>query len=245
MGLVPSAASIQRTVDEGADQAGESFSRPSHDGRVLLTNNLFPLQAAPRQIPIHYISTFAVFPDDEFVRIGSAAAFVPPTDGSNGYTASRWASEQLLERSATSLKLPSSIHRFLPAPKVDSPKFLLDEFIHFVDLSGSIPDMSDWEGRIDMVRSEEAAKWIHSSVSSSGNTTTGPQFSHLQSIVGLDVAALRNYIIQQRGDRGLKEMPGLAWIGRIKALGFPYFITSQQATVGGGAGEGGVFESRR
>lgn len=99
--------------------------------------------------------------------------------------------------------------------------------------------MSDWEGRIDMIHAEQAAHWIHQSAS--GSTS---QFSHLKSPVAVDVATLRDYISLQRGNRGLQQMPGLAWIGRIKALGFPYFLTSQQATVGGIA-DGGAFETRR
>lgn len=144
-----------------------------------------------------------------------------------------------MERSAASLGLPSYIYRFLPAAKVATPKFVLDEFVRFVDVSGIVPNMSDWEGRIDMIRAEQAADWIHSSVSGSDG-----QFSHLESPVAVDVAALRSYITAQRGDRGLKQMPGLAWIGRIKTLGFPFFLTSQQATVGSSV-DGGAFESKR
>lgn len=195
-------------------------------------------QAAPRQVPIHYISTIGVFPGESTEAV-SATAFTPPVDGSNGYVSSRWASEQLLERSLASLGVPSSIYRFLPAAKLDSPKDVLDEFVRFVDVSGIVPEMSDWEGRIDMIRADDAAKWVHESMSS-----TAAQFSHLESPAAIGVAELRNYISEQRGDRKLETMPGLAWIGRIKALGFPYFLTSQQATVGGNV-EGAAFESRR
>lgn len=205
-------------------------------GAVIYANSL--LQAAPRHVPIHYISTIGVFPGESTDAV-SAAAFTPPVDGSNGYVSSRWASEQILERSSASLGVPSSIYRFLPAAKLDSPKDVLDEFIRFVDISGIVPEMSDWEGRIDMIRADAAAKWLQDSI-----TGSAIQFSHLESPAAVEVAALRNYISEQRGDRKLEAMPGLAWIGRIKALGFPYFLTSQQATVGGNV-DGAAFESRR
>ena len=225
--------------------------RPSN---VHPTKELVKL-AAPRHIPIHYISTVGVLPQGTAADAVSAAAYVPPVDGTNGYVASRWASERILERSAASLGLSTSVYRFLPSAQQVSPKRELDEFVRFIDVSGVIPDLSGWEGRIDMIPAEQAAHWLCESIlleqrvdeKKPAAAAAATQFLHYESPIVINVAELRTYVEQQRGDRGLERMPGLGWIGRIKALGFDYFLASQEATVESSAGgEGGAkFESRR
>lgn len=214
---------------------------------VNATSELIKL-AAPRRVPIHYISTVGVLPwataraDSPM----SAAFNVPPTDGSNGYIASRWASERMLERSAENMGVPISIYRFLPSAQHASSKQVLDQLVRFVDVSEVIPDLSGWEGRMDMVPATQAANWLAGSIlpkAQSKLTAATTQFFHHESPITINVGELRTQIQQERGDRGLERMPGLRWIGRIKELGFEYFLTSQEASV---QGDGGVrFESRR
>lgn len=214
---------------------------------VHATKELIKL-AAPRRVPIHYISTVGVLPwaTARADRPISAAFNVPPTDGSNGYIASRWASERMLERSAESLGVPISIHRFLPSAQHASSKQVLDELVGFVDVSGVIPDLSGWEGRMDMVPAGQAANWLGKSIlleSQSKLTAAAIHFFHYESPISINVGELRAHLKQERGDRALERMPGLRWIGRIKELGFAYFLTSQEASV---QGDGGArFESRR
>ncbi|KAL9605858.1 MAG: hypothetical protein Q9179_000968 [Wetmoreana sp. 5 TL-2023] len=213
--------------------------------------------AALRQIPIHYISSVGVLPwgtatvEDAI----SAADNVPPTDGSNGYVASRWASERILERSSKSLGMKSSIYRFLPSTEKPSPKEALDEFVRFIDVSGVYPNMTGWEGRIDMVPAQQAANWLcdallRSSASSTATATDAEnkkvEITHYSSPITIDLADLQTHICQARGGgKGMETIPGLKWIGRIKALGWDYFLTTQEATVGGQEAGGAVFESRR
>ncbi|KAL7941948.1 hypothetical protein V8C42DRAFT_360388 [Trichoderma barbatum] len=208
--------------------------RPSN---VQSTKELVKL-AAPRHIPIHYISTVGVLPQDTTEAV-SAAVYAPAVDGTNGYVASRWASERILERSSEELGVPASIYRFLPASQKLSPVEVLDEFVRFVDVLGIMPEMNDWEGRIDMAPATQAADWISKSIF---EASTGVRVSHFESPIAIDVAEMRAYLEKQRGDRGLEQMPGLRWIGRLKVNGFNYFLTSQQATVGNSTGG---FESRR
>ncbi|KAL8721594.1 MAG: hypothetical protein Q9225_001758 [Loekoesia sp. 1 TL-2023] len=226
---------------------------------VLRPTNVHPTKelvklAAPRRIPIHYISTVGVVPRETAADAVSAAAYIPPVDGTNGYIATRWASERILERSAESLGLPVSVYRFLPSSQQPSPKQELDEFVRFVDVSGIMPDFGGWEGRLDMVPAEQAAHWLYESIlveqqidESKQTAAAATQFLHYESPIAIDVADLKIYIEQQREDRGLERMPGPRWIGRIKALGFNYLFTSQEITVESKAesDKGAKFESRR
>ncbi|KAL8654407.1 MAG: hypothetical protein Q9226_003450 [Calogaya cf. arnoldii] len=225
---------------------------------VLRPINVHPTKeliklAAPRQIPIHYISTMGVLPREKVATSASIASsafpgYIPPVDGTEGYVATRWASERVLERSTASLGIPTSIYRFLPSEQQTSSKEVLDELVRFVDVSGLIPDLSGWEGRMDMIPAKQAANWIYESIlpidtNNESKTADETRFAHYESSVMIDVKDMGRRIEEERGGRGMEKMAGLKWIGRIKALGFEYFLTSQEATV---AGEGGAkFESRR
>ncbi|KAK7961959.1 hybrid NRPS/PKS enzyme [Apiospora aurea] len=208
--------------------------------------------AGPRQIPVHYISTFGVLPRDSSTAAAAAAASAasnpPATDGSNGYVATRWASERILERASETLGVPVSVYRFLPTPEdaaATTPKEVLDEFVRFVDLSVLFPDMSGWEGRIDMVPAAQASTLLHDrAVADASAPGAAAEFHHVQSTVAVHVGELRGHITKERGQAGLETMPGLRWIGRIKQLGFSYFLTTQEAAVGGGS-QSEAFESRR
>ena len=94
--------------------------------------------AAPRRIPIHYTSSGGVLGGRARDTL-SAAHHPPPTDGTDGYTSTRWASERILERSATDLGVPSFIYRFFPAETQEpAPKEVLDEFVRCADVTGAL-----------------------------------------------------------------------------------------------------------
>ncbi|KXX75016.1 Nonribosomal peptide synthetase 14 [Madurella mycetomatis] len=67
----------------------------------------------PRRIPFHYVSTAGVgmFTFWQTFAEETASAAEPPTDGTNGYKASKWASERFLERLNERLGLPVWMHR--------------------------------------------------------------------------------------------------------------------------------------
>lgn len=221
---------------------------------VLRSSNVHPTKelvklAAPHRVPIHYISTVGVLPRAATGNSAeSAAAHVPPVDGTDGYVATKWAGERLLERSAASLGISSTVYRFLPASqqRPSQKQELLDAFVRFVDVSGMTPDMSVWTGRVDLIPAEQVAQWLcESTTTTAATVATGTQFSHYESPLAIRTDELSTYIEQQRGDRDdLGRMPVLKWFGRIKALGFNYLLASQEATVGDGEGSQG-FVSRR
>ncbi|KAF2258395.1 hypothetical protein CC78DRAFT_587196 [Lojkania enalia] len=206
--------------------------------------------AAPRHVPVHYISTVGVLPPDEKVTAdtaGSAAANVPSNEGSDGYVASKWAGERILERSVERLGVPSFTYRFLPASHEQSlqKQELMDNFIHFVDTLGLTPDMGVWKGRVDLIPAEQVAGWMGESImdgtaTAAANAAPTAKFFHYESPLTFHTDELSAYIEQQRGNRNdLQTMPFLKWLGRCKAHDWSYLIASQQASVGDG------LESRR
>ncbi|KAK4199547.1 putative dual specificity polyketide synthase [Triangularia verruculosa] len=206
---------------------------------VLKPSNLHPTKelvklASPRQIPIHYISTIGVLPEGLLQNETSARFHLPKVDGSEGYVASRWASEQVLEKSG----LPGRVYRFLPASpeKTDAgaKKAVLEEFLNFVDLSEKVPDFGAWEGKIDLIKAVEVAGELAEEIVQGHGKEGGVDFRHYQSSVEVSVEELKGYIAENTvGERTKYErMAGLAWIGVIKKIGFGYFFSGQDATVG-------------
>lgn len=225
---------------------------------VLRPSNVHPTRelvklAAPRHVPIHYISTVGVLPRSATAGAVSAAGHAPPMDGSNGYIATRWASERILERSQESLGVPSFIHRFLPSSRPEpSPKHVLDEFVRCVDATGLMPDTSGWNGRLDMIPAHQVAQELSDAMMLSGEagdaTTTATKFSHHESRITVTMAELMTHLQERRDVH--QQVPIIRWIGRIKAQGFDYFLASHEATVGAEGGNESkqndvVLESRR
>ncbi|KAB8336832.1 hypothetical protein FH972_021140 [Carpinus fangiana] len=201
--------------------------------------------AAIRRVPIHFISSSAILTPEEIGAPGSArpaTAKDPPVDGSDGYLASKWASERLLEHSAAMpLAVPSSIYRLLPSSKEGqaqpehAKRQVLDEIVRCIDITGAMPDTTGWEGRIDLIPAEEFARWLCESALRS----TSP---HADST---EVNELMAYAEAKRGqESNLERLPLLKWMGRIKAQGFGYILASQEATLGNPEG-GPKLTSRR
>lgn len=230
--------------------------------RMLRATNVHPTKeliklAAPRRIPIHFVSTSGVLPPEQLstAKSGSSAvSYEPPVDGSNGYVATKWASERLLERSAASSELgvPSFVYRLLPSSSVQmqleaSKRPVLDEFARCIELVGAVPDSTGWEGRIDLIPAEPLAQWLCESVLASHPGPSGSaateviattRFSHYGSPVTLVVDELMAHIetVQKRGgsedeQKKLPSLPILKWMGRIKAAGFGYVLASQEITL--------------
>ncbi|KAI0111114.1 lovastatin nonaketide synthase [Nemania sp. FL0031] len=217
---------------------------------VHSTKELIKL-AAPRRIPIHFISTSGVLSPEAVEVAGnrlSATTHMPPTNGSNGYVATKWASERLLERAASdpNLRLPSLVYRLLPPPSThiqvgDARQKVQDEFMRCISLAGAVPDCTDWEGHIDLIPADTLAQWLCESMLSfqtqdrGGNETSSgimTKFCHYESTITVKVDDIRAYVeLAERGGQKYETLPLLKFMGQIKTLGFSYVLASQEATM--------------
>lgn len=81
-------------------------------------------------------------------------------DGSNGYVASRWASEQILEHAVSALDVSVSIHRFVPAnePANDTVGVgTLQRFVGFVDELSIMSEFDRTTSHVEMAAVYSAA----------------------------------------------------------------------------------------
>ncbi|KAI9687002.1 MAG: putative secondary metabolism biosynthetic enzyme, partial [Bogoriella megaspora] len=222
---------------------------------VQSTRELVQL-AAPHQIPIHFVSTSGVLPRDILAVTGvapSAAPYEPPSDGSDGYCASKWTSERLLERATEDLGVPSFIYRLHPPAHFPQSQQLktgaLDEFVRCVDLASAMPDCTGWEGHVDLIPGEQVARGLCDSLVSSARSTVSPgptktQFIRHDSTVTVSVDDIKTYLEEKRGKAGLERLQILKWMGRVKAVGFSYIIASLETTLGDGKGEDKLMSRR-
>ncbi|KUL85552.1 hypothetical protein ZTR_08028 [Talaromyces verruculosus] len=218
------------------------------DYNVLRPSNVHPTKelvklATPGEVPIHFTSTAAVFGGDAIGTV-SAADSVPALGGMDGYTATKWASERILERADATLGIPSTIYRFCPVTTHEpAPKELLDMFAHFVDMTKALPDATGWAGRMDMIPAANVASWLCESTF--GNVTNnGVNFTHYPGKVSVSADELMPYLEGQMSGRDdLTRIPLLKWTGVIKRAGFEYFMMSHEASTG--IKKGAKLEMRR
>ncbi|KAK0120184.1 polyketide synthase [Cadophora gregata] len=128
----------------------------------LLSTHFIVSLALPRSIPILFLSSnrVALLSGNNAPIPGSVASFAPSTDGREGYTATKWASEVFLERIVTQLQttvkhrlqpaLAVSIHRPCVIVSEDAPNSdALNEILRYSVLMRCIPRMKRAEGYLD------------------------------------------------------------------------------------------------
>ncbi|KAK4065844.1 uncharacterized protein Triagg1_8396 [Trichoderma aggressivum f. europaeum] len=189
---------------------------------VAPTSDLVKL-AAPRRVPIHYISTVSLFGGATAALDGravSAAVHPPPTDGSSGYAATSWASERILGRSAADFGVPSSIYRLCPATlRQDAPQALLDEITHYGNIIHATPDLSGWSGRLDMLPAVLTAQWLCEALLNNEKRSGTVEFRNYESLLTVTGAELAACFDQeQSGNGNVEKIPLLKWTAIEKEL---------------------------
>lgn len=211
---------------------------------TLRATNVSPVKdlitlALPRKIPIHFISSGRV------LQYGSEP---PPTDGSNGYVASKWAAEKLLSRAATELGLPVSIHRPLATTtecSASPPQQLLDQLSELAKKMQTRPSFDGVQGSIDLVPINTVVEKMCASFTDQVWSQSPREISH-RSEMRIDIRTMVDHMQRDEALGGLKTLPALEWVGRAKKNGFEYFIASQDITMSkGGGGSGVALVSRR
>ncbi|GLA09601.1 putative Hybrid PKS-NRPS biosynthetic cluster [Aspergillus niger] len=206
--------------------ADVSFMKTYHSLRgpnVESTRELVQM-ALPRRVPIHYISTAGVVHlrtadsyDEE-----SVADFLPPVDGSDGYVASKWASEVYLEAAHRQLHLPVSIHR--PSSIVGPgapPLDIMNNVLAFSRKMRAVPHVPGWHGYLDMVEVDAVAKNILGTMlMSDWNQAPAVHYFHESGQTVVPVEFVREYLQNSEGgDTEFDTLPLDEWIARARGNG--------------------------
>lgn len=236
---------------------------------TLRPSNVSPVKelvklALPHKIPIHFMSSGGVL---------DYKLTAPPTDGSDGYIASKWAAEKYLSNAAKQLGIPGYIHRPLStaaagkstsAPPPTEEK-VLEELSSLAKQMKTRPSFEAVNGHIDLIPTETVLEniWIAlfenrdghgNSLSSSSSSSSSPPspspspspryISH-KSTIRVQTQSFVRHLEHDPDLRGLESMPALEWVGAAKKSGFAYFIASQDIAMSGGrGGQGGIMSKR-
>lgn len=177
--------------------------------------------AAMRKIPIHFVSSgsLASLDDD-----------VPPTGGSLGYLASKWASERYLSSAADKLGLPVTIHR-ITSPATDSSttqvNAVLTDLTAMAKMLGTSPSFQGTTSiSVDLIRFQKLVERITNTVDSGAATGKVEIVQHrCDATIDLQSTA------QSIGEAENAELPQLSftqWLGWAKQAGLEWQVTSME-----------------
>lgn len=203
--------------------------------------------AFARRIPIHFTSSAGVMhlagSAEPKIEAGSVSTYLPPVDGSDGYVASKWASEKYLENACRELDIPVTINRFVPADhKIAAPPEILQEFLKYANAMHTLPSQDGWDGEFDLIPAHNVARDICNATNPAVSPTTfgtlgDVRFTHHKSEIKISVKEVFAFVAAHKGREAMATLPSLKWIGRIKKMGFGYLFASHDV-VFHGKGEG-------
>ncbi|RYP52198.1 hypothetical protein DL768_002589 [Monosporascus sp. mg162] len=239
------AANVDIIIHNGATVSFLQTYQSLRGPNVSSTRELIRM-ALPRQIPLHFLSTAGIarlVPGAESItEKTSLVAFPPPADGSDGYVASKWASEQTLRKVSRKHRLPVHIHR---------PVSIIGEGVATTDLMANLmsytrqlmvaPRLDTWTGFFDLVQVEDVAAEIIdaalssvATASSSGPTANAQLYSvhHESGGVYVPVRKMADFVAEELGGGvSVAEVALLPWIERATAAGMPYMVASYLESV--------------
>ncbi|KAI0552988.1 putative hybrid PKS-NRPS enzyme [Xylaria curta] len=195
----------------------------------------FALQS---QALLHYISSGRVILQSGQNALGptSVSFHPPPLDGSDGLTATKWASEVFLGRLAEHTGICISIHRpCTPIGDQAPAQDALNSLLRYSDILGATPRLTRMEGYLDFQKVEIVAEEIAMLVISkftqrsnaSSSTTSGVSFFHHSSNIKVPVKSFKEYMEKVHGrpfqEYSLREWSSLALEQGIEPL-IPSFL---------------------
>lgn len=172
-----------------------------------------------RRISFHYVSTagVALFSGADTWGEISAAPYPPPTDGSDGYTASKWSSERYLEKVHEQCQLPVWIHRPSSILRDDTPELdIFQNLLRFSRLLQAVPASQNLRGALDLVSLETVAGNIVREL----HRQTESSITYLNQTGDLDLplSDLKAFL-ENEGQKTFVVLPMREWVARAAAVG--------------------------
>ncbi len=197
---------------------------------------------AHRGIPFHYVSTAGVahLTGQDFVGEMSISASVPLADGSDGYVASKWASERILETASAALSMPIWIYRPSSITGAGAPPTdVMQNVLAFSRTMLAVPDLTGWRGFFDLIDVERVARGITDSILQGARPARrGPavQYVHLSGQTVVAVGRVREYLESETGAT-VRVLRMREWVGEALGAGLDPLVGAYLGTLGGGEAE--------
>lgn len=196
-----------------------SFLQPYSSLRapnVLSTKELVRL-AAPRRIPIHYVSTAGIGALLNLYTLpeSSVENHIPPPNA-DGYNSSKWAGEVLLEKANRVLGIPVTVHRptSIVGPGAPNSDVLLN-MLEFSRRLTAVPRLENWTGELDLVHVETVARTVMRDVLDGSND--GIRFTNICGERKIPVSELYKLVSEDSGMVGQLDL--IDWVEKARAVG--------------------------
>ncbi|XWW93079.1 hypothetical protein V2A60_001007 [Cordyceps javanica] len=192
---------------------------------------LAELSICAGRVPLHTMSSGAVEIYD---------SSEPPTDGSDGYVASKWCAERFLANASKAVGISAHIHRPVKysgaANKSDKSAAVQSDLVHILGVLGKRPDFAAVRGFIDVAPVEGVVENIVRAVLGASRGSDVGVMEH----PGECRLHIQDFDAIIRGDARLGALPAmdpLLWFGEAKRAGFTYLITAQELRMRNGETE--------
>lgn len=205
-------------IHNGADTSHLKFYPEIKAANFHSTKDLARYCTA-RKIPIHYLSTVgvALFGDFEFFPESSVAAHKPPTDGSHGYIAAKWASERLLEQLQQQHGVKVWIHRpstiiregaaaTNAAAQIDWMNALVD----YMRKTRAVPLLNNLKGALDLVYIKNVTDSILAAVLENKSHEEAV-YKHQVGDIVIPLNAMKEFVEKDTGAKNVKVLPVEQW----------------------------------
>ncbi|PKX89195.1 lovastatin nonaketide synthase [Aspergillus novofumigatus IBT 16806] len=199
-----------------------------------LSTQFLVTMALPRRVPLHFISSARVILQSGSCTAApvSMAAHPPPADGSQGFTASKWASECFLENVVRETGLPVAIHRPCSVIGTRAPHDdAMNSVIRYSILSRTVPAVPNAEGFFDF----KDVVAVAAEIARDPVAEKSICFRHHSSGVRVPFSQLAQRMESIHGGK-FEEVSMSDWIRSAVELGIEDLIVSYlEANVAGGA----------
>ncbi|KAK4063043.1 hypothetical protein Trihar35433_8838 [Trichoderma harzianum] len=184
--------------------------------------------ALPRGIPIHFISSnrVALLSGSMQPAAESMSKFTPRTDGAEGFTVAKWASERFLETLAEKTHLPITIHRHCILTGDEAPnEDAVNGVMKYSSLTRTVPLFANFDGFFDLKDVHAAAADIAANVLSEDSTDRSVRFIHHSSGVKVPISDFKKHL-EKLYSGVFEEVTMDEWIGKVLEAGIDPLITS-------------------
>ncbi|KAJ5740883.1 Acetyl-CoA synthetase-like protein [Penicillium malachiteum] len=190
-------------IHNGADVSHLKSYRSLKPANFEATSKLIQL-ALGRHIPFHFVSTAGVTFFSQRAVFGeeSVSSYLPPTDGLDGYTSSKWASERYLEKIHDRFGLPITIYRPSSISHEDATETLelMPNLLRLSRMLQAVPVSPQLRGSLNIVALDTVVDGIMNGVHFSPSTSE-PQLKYTNLTGGSDIpfSELKEYIERETG----------------------------------------------
>ncbi|KAF7125782.1 hypothetical protein CNMCM5793_002075 [Aspergillus hiratsukae] len=185
------------------------------------------LLAATYGLQFHFISTGSVtyLSGRESYGALSVRDFPPPSDGSSGYIATKWASEVFLERMNATFGLPVVIHRPSSVTGAGAPPTdVIGALLRYSTMMRAIPRADSIRGWFDFVSVGTAAETIVATVLG-GIASMGVRYIFESGETQLESTTMKEVLEGQTGE-AFEVLEMSEWVRRALVLGMDGMVAA-------------------